>query len=95
MADENKDGSLGTVLLAGGANLAIAVAKLVAGALTGSSAMLAEGAHSVIPVEGTDDKVFEAYQELLEQVASDAFDSDASDQAGCVLVTKEAQRGCC
>ena len=51
MADERdkteKDGSLGTVLLAGGANLAIAVAKLVAGALTGSSAMLAEGAHSV------------------------------------------------
>ncbi len=51
MTDEGdkteKDGSLGTVLLAGGANLAIAVAKLVAGALTGSSAMLAEGAHSV------------------------------------------------
>ena len=47
MADEEKDGSVGTVLLAGGANLAIAVAKLVAGALTGSSAMLAEGAHSV------------------------------------------------
>ena len=37
----------GTVLVAGGANLAIAVAKLVAGSLTGSSAMLAEGAHSV------------------------------------------------
>ena len=47
MADEEKDGSVGTVLVAGGANLAIAVAKLVAGALTGSSAMLAEGAHSV------------------------------------------------
>src|SRR6476619_3899023 len=49
MADQEqeKDASLGTVLLAGGANLAIAVAKLVAGALTGSSAMLAEGAHSV------------------------------------------------
>jgi cation diffusion facilitator family transporter len=43
----DKDGSFGTVLVAGGANLAIAVAKLVAGALTGSSAMLAEGAHSV------------------------------------------------
>ena len=40
--------------------------------------------------EGTDDKVFEAYQELLEQVVSDAFDADASDEAGCVLVTKEA-----
>jgi hypothetical protein len=40
--------------------------------------------------EGTDDKVFEAYQELLERGASDAFDADASDEAGCVLVTKEA-----
>ncbi len=47
MAEKEKDGSLGTVLLAGAANLAIAVAKIVAGALTGSSAMLAEGAHSV------------------------------------------------
>lgn len=47
MADDTKDGSLGTVLLAGGANLAIAIAKLVAGFLTGSAAMLAEGAHSV------------------------------------------------
>ncbi len=47
MAEKEKDGSLGTVLVAGAANLAIAVAKIVAGALTGSSAMLAEGAHSV------------------------------------------------
>ncbi len=47
MADEEKDGSTGTVLVAGGANLAIAVAKIVAGALTGSSSMLSEGAHSV------------------------------------------------
>ncbi len=47
MADQEKSESLGTVLLAGGANLAIAIAKLVAGFLTGSSAMLAEGAHSV------------------------------------------------
>jgi cation diffusion facilitator family transporter len=47
MADEDKGGSLGTVLVAGTANLAIAVAKIVAGALTGSSSMLAEGAHSV------------------------------------------------
>lgn len=46
-AEESKDGSFGTVLLAGAANLAIAVAKLVAGFLTGSAAMLAEGAHSV------------------------------------------------
>ena len=45
MADDG--GSKGTVLLAGGANLAIAVAKIVAGALSGSSGMLAEGAHSV------------------------------------------------
>jgi cation diffusion facilitator family transporter len=36
-----------TVLLAGAANLGIALAKIVAGVLTGSSAMLAEGAHSV------------------------------------------------
>src|SRR6478736_3578577 len=49
MADQEqeKDSSQGTVLLAGGANLAIALAKIGAGALTGSSAMLAEGAHSV------------------------------------------------
>lgn len=36
-----------TVLVAGGANLAIALAKGVAGVLSGSSAMLAEAAHSV------------------------------------------------
>ena len=50
MAEQEQSGggeSVGTVLLAGGANLAIAVAKIVAGMLTGSSAMLAEGAHSV------------------------------------------------
>ncbi len=35
-----------TVLLAGGANLLIAVAKLAAGLLSGSSAMLSESAHS-------------------------------------------------
>jgi cation diffusion facilitator family transporter len=46
-ASDDKDSSLGTVLVAGGANLAIAVAKIVAGFLSGSSAMLAEGAHSV------------------------------------------------
>jgi hypothetical protein len=40
--------------------------------------------------EGTDDKVFEAYQELLEQLASDAFDADACNEAGCVIVTQEA-----
>lgn len=36
-----------TVLVAGAANLILALSKLVAGALAGSSAMLAEGAHSV------------------------------------------------
>src|SRR3954471_14768056 len=48
MTEGNQGGeSFTTVLVAGGANLAIAVAKIVAGVLTGSSAMLAEGAHSV------------------------------------------------
>jgi uncharacterized protein DUF1488 len=38
-----------------------------------------------------DDKVFEAYRELIEQVASDAYDAGADvDDAGCVLVTSEA-----
>lgn len=36
-----------TVLLAMGANIAVGVAKLVAGLLTGSAAMLSEAAHSV------------------------------------------------
>jgi Co/Zn/Cd efflux system component len=36
-----------TVLAAGGANIAIAVTKLVAGLIAGSSAMLAEAAHSL------------------------------------------------
>jgi len=44
MAD---DESTSTVLVAGGANLLIAVAKTVAGLATGSSAMLSEAAHSV------------------------------------------------
>lgn len=43
MADE----STGTVLLAGAANLAIAVAKCVAGLLSGSTALMAEAAHSI------------------------------------------------
>ena len=42
MANEGESKS--TVLVAGGANLAIAVAKIVAGVFSGSSAMLAEGA---------------------------------------------------
>src|ERR1700677_2640626 len=36
-----------TVLIAGAANVIVAVAKLAAGLLTGSSAMLAEAAHSM------------------------------------------------
>ncbi|WP_221635213.1 cation transporter [Actinomadura hallensis] len=36
-----------TVLVAGAANLVLAFAKILAGALAGSSAMLAEGAHSI------------------------------------------------
>jgi cation diffusion facilitator family transporter len=39
--------SLGTVLLAAGVNLAIAIAKAVGGIISGSSAMLSEAAHSV------------------------------------------------
>jgi len=45
MADDGR--AQATVLVAGGANLAIAVAKVVVGALSGSSALLSEGAHSV------------------------------------------------
>jgi cation diffusion facilitator family transporter len=44
MAD---DDSTSTVLVAGGANLLIAVAKLVAGRASGSAAMLSEAAHSI------------------------------------------------
>ena len=41
--------------------------------------------------DGTDDKVFEAYRELIEQIASDAYDAGASvDDEGRVLVTSEA-----
>ncbi|MCW2866152.1 MAG: cation transporter [Marmoricola sp.] len=40
------DESARTVLLAGSANLAIAIAKLVGGLVSGSTAMLAEAAHS-------------------------------------------------
>ena len=38
--------------------------------------------------DGPDEKVFEAYRELIEQVASDAYDAGTSvDDAGLVLVT--------
>ena len=40
---------------------------------------------------GSDEKVFEAYRELVEQVASDAYDAGTSyDESGLVLVTSEA-----
>ena len=44
--DKPRNRSTATVLLAGGANLAIAVAKLFGGLVSGSSAMLSEAAHS-------------------------------------------------
>jgi cation diffusion facilitator family transporter len=46
VAEEKSESTL-TVLVALGANFAIAVLKLVAGVITGSAAMLAEAAHSV------------------------------------------------
>jgi hypothetical protein len=42
-------------------------------------------------ISGADEKVFETYRELIEQVASDAYDARTSvDDAGLVLVTSEA-----
>lgn len=43
---ESRQDTTRTVLIAGGANIVVMIAKLVAGILTGSSAMLAEAAHS-------------------------------------------------
>jgi hypothetical protein len=48
---------------------------------------LAERVH----LEASDEKVFEAYREFIEQVAGDAYDAGTSvDDAGLVLVTSEA-----
>jgi cation diffusion facilitator family transporter len=46
-AEEGSEESVGTVIVAGVANLGIAVAKLAGALISGSSAMLAEAAHSV------------------------------------------------
>ena len=43
---ESRQDTTRTVLIAGGANIIVMIAKLVAGVLSGSSAMLAEAAHS-------------------------------------------------
>ena len=41
--------------------------------------------------EGTDERVFKAHREVIEQIASDTYDSGASvDQTGSILVTSEA-----
>ena len=44
-----------------------------------------------VHLSGTDAAVFEAYRELIEQVASDAYDAEGPfDDNGRVLVTSEA-----
>jgi cation diffusion facilitator family transporter len=58
-----------TVLIALGANLSIAVAKLVAGLISGSSALLAETAHSVAD---TMNQVFLFYSLQLSEREADA-----------------------
>jgi cation diffusion facilitator family transporter len=46
-SSDTPGGTRRTVIIAGGANLIVALIKIVAGVLTGSSAMLAEAAHSI------------------------------------------------
>jgi hypothetical protein len=44
-----------------------------------------------VHLDCVDEKIFDAYREFIEQVASDAYDAGASvDDAGLVLVTSEA-----
>lgn len=44
-----------------------------------------------IHFSGAQDAVFEAYRELIEQIASDAFDAGGPlDEQGCIVVTSEA-----
>jgi hypothetical protein len=44
-----------------------------------------------VHLDCADEKIFDAYREFIEQVASDAYDAGASvDDAGLVLVTSEA-----
>lgn len=50
MADDARDETAGTVLLALGANIGVATAKIVGGVVSGSAALLSEGAHSVTDV---------------------------------------------
>jgi cation diffusion facilitator family transporter len=74
MARQNRSASRITVLVALVMNAVIAVAKLLAGAVSGSSAMLAEGAHSVA------DTVNELF--LLTSLRRSARPADASHPFG-------------
>ncbi|MGH3744569.1 MAG: cation diffusion facilitator family transporter [Mycobacteriales bacterium] len=50
MTDDVRDETTGTVVLALGANVGVAAAKIVGGLVSGSAALLSEGAHSVTDV---------------------------------------------